>query len=609
MCGIAAYCDLDSSVTHRASEDNKASPRKWVEGVNLLQRSRGPDGSGVWEDPEGRVCLGHTRLSIIDLSSDGAQPMVHDSGKVVLTFNGEIYNFKELRSGLVLKGYSFRSTSDTEVILNLYVEYGIGMVSRLRGMFAMAIWDAGKQTLFLVRDQLGIKPLYFCTKGRVVRVASQVRAFAESGRCHISSEALMSFMQLGAVADPYSICRDVQALEAGQIAILRRGSDSVEVRNYFDLRGLIVEAEECAGKASIADLAESFRDSFRTSVALHLAADVGVGVFLSAGADSTAVAAVASTLVAVGKRHAVTVEFEELSALEASESVGARSTAAEHGFQHTVFKVTEEMFRRDLPHILASMDQPSIDGVNSYYVAKAARSVGLKVALSGIGGDEILGGYSSFRDIPRLVRAASSLPIPGRIFTAATQRWIGRFTSPKYAGIFEFGRTLPGAYLLRRSASMPWEHGRLCRSSGEEQLTMLMARMSESIKGISSPLLQIAGLEIQWYLRNQLLRDTDWASMCHSLEVRTPLVDVEVMKRGLALLAASPAGSKMPLMGVCYSSSLERSLIRPKSGFATPVGRWIQKVISENGSTRGRGLRLWSRYVAASFTSSMSASQ
>jgi asparagine synthase (glutamine-hydrolysing) len=323
----------------------------------------------------------------------------------------------------------------------------------------------------------------------------------------------------------------------------------------------------------VQEVHEELRVALLDSVRHHLVADVDVGVFLSSGLDSTTLAALAAE--AGGRLRTVTLGFEEFRGTALDETPMAELVAARYGADHQTVWISREEFRQELPRLIERMDQPSIDGVNTYFVARAAREAGLKVALSGLGGDELLGGYSSFREVPRLVDTLKYLPgvtALGRGFRIVSAPILSRLTSPKYAGIFEYGGDYPGAYLLRRGLFLPWELGSVMdvelAQAGWRELDLLN-RLDGTVRSLSGNRLKISALEASWYMRNQLLRDTDWASMSHSIEVRVPLVDWILWRAVSRLLNSVPGLGKQAMARTARLVLPEAVITRPKTGFMT----------------------------------------
>ena len=550
--------------------------------------ARGPDAYGAWIAENGRVGFGHRRLSIIDLSDAGAQPMISADGKLIVTFNGEIYNYRELRLELEGKGHVFRSHSDTEVLLHLYAAKGADMVDDLRGMFAFAIWDADRRELFAARDRFGIKPFYYADDGWTFRFASQVKALLAGGACSKDPDPAghVGFYIFGAVPEPFTTYAAIRALPAG--CALTVGTTGLRaLRRYYSLSATYRRLEDV--RENVDDAHAVARAALLDSVRNHLVADVPVGAFLSAGIDSGALVGLMRDA-GQSDISTVTLGFAEFAGSENDETKLAKRVAKHYGTQHVTRMISEREFTEDFPRIMAAMDQPSIDGFNTWFVSKAARELGLKVAISGLGGDELLGGYPSFQQVPRLARALrwpARVPlIPGlvrRFAAAACPARLG--FNPKIAGLLECGGTIEGAYLLRGGLFMPWELPRMLgqdfAAEGLRRLQPLEHLALAAQDGPRTPFAQLATLEGGYYMRNQLLRDTDWASMAHSLEVRVPLVDHRLLEAvtPYALAAWAMGGRAKTLLAAAPALPLSEDIVnRRKTGFSTPVAGWIRKV-------------------------------
>ncbi|MBK8742086.1 MAG: asparagine synthase (glutamine-hydrolyzing) [Betaproteobacteria bacterium] len=516
-------------------------------------RSRGPDAENLVTLDLSRLVLGHRRLSIIDLDPRANQPMVSGDGRHAIVFNGEIYNFKELRRELESAGEQFRTMSDTEVLLVLFRRDGPSMLPRLRGMFAFAIWDERERTLFLARDPYGIKPLYYAKVANGFAFASQVKALLASGLVTTEREpaGLAGFYLWGSVPEPWTLYRDIRVLPAGHWMQVRDGSPGAAVC-WHDIR----EHWRSSARTESPDaLQERGRAAVIDSIRAHLVADVPVSLFLSGGIDSATVAGLASGLGA--SVEGITIGFEEFVGRHDNEVPVARAIAAHYGLPHHVRMVSRAEFEQDIPHILDAMDQPSIDGVNTWFASKAAAERGYKVVLSGIGGDELFCGYSSFRQIPwqaALGRMFASMPGADALLRRPCEMLAKLRSQPKLAGVPEFLGSLEGQYFLRRSVFLPAELPVLL---GPDVAWEGLARLGGSPPGMIPAQARdgaaaVGLLESTLYLRNQLLRDSDWASMGHSLELRTPLVDAKLLKTlrpfvsafvggaGKAMLAQSP---------------------------------------------------------------------
>ena len=565
-------------------------------------RSRGPDAADVWLSDDGRVGLGHRRLAIIDLSPGGAQPMRR--GERVLIYNGEIYNFRELRARLEAKGRTFTSHSDTEVLLELYDDLGEAMLAELRGMFTMALWDGARRRLFLARDPYGIKPLYYADDGKTIRIASQVQALIHGGHVDRRFEpaAAAGFFLRGTVPEPFTMYRAIRALPAGHYAFVdARGMTTPAP--YFSIAATLRDAVQSHVQMSDAQRQELVHDAVLESVRYHMVSDVPVGAFLSAGIDSTAVVALARESGATDLQT-MTMRFAEYRGRDNDEAPLAAAVARQYGVPHTIRDLTLAEFKGELPRIFAAMDQPTVDGLNSYFISKVAADAGLKVALSGTGGDELFGGYTSFRDIPRWMPITSVLSrIPGlgegvhRLNAALAKR--SRHISPKMGEIVRHGGSWAGAYLVKRGrflvSELPEVLGADLAREGVERLGLLPLIERAVTPDPGNPYARVAALESSLYLRNQLLRDMDWASMAHSLEVRVPLVDAHLLRRLAPALVTRKTRGKQILANAPRPALPDAIRNRRKTGFTLPIKEWLQQ--DANGKRVEFGKRSWARKV------------
>jgi len=583
MCGINGILVLDPG----------APPvdRDEVVRVRDAMTTRGPDGSGVWIAPDSRVGLGHRRLAILDLSDAGLQPMASRDGRLSIVFNGEIYNFRELRQDLAARGERFTTETDTEVLLALYAQEGPAMLRRLRGMFALALWDSRERTLLLARDAYGIKPLYYAVGGGALRFASQVKALEAGGTIShgIEPAAVVGFLLWGSVPEPFTWRRAVRALPAGHFVVARDGR--VEAPCAF--RTL----DEPAGIETL-HVGAALEDTVRA----HLVSDVPVGVFLSAGLDSGLLAALARRILPEPPRT-FTLAFEAYAGTAADEAPLAAEVARALGTRHVERRVRREEFLDLWPQALLAMDQPSVDGFNTFVVSRLAREAGLKVVLSGLGGDELFGGYDSFRDVPRWAawaRRFGSVPGLRAAWPALARRFRPR--QPKLAGLLQTATSLAGAYFLRRAVFLPDElSGLLGRHLAEEGLRSYdpvqdAARGMASGASATDPAAAwcaVHRMESAQFMRNQLLRDSDWASMAHSLELRVPLVDAWLLA-SVAAAGHDPARSqgKVAVVRLAAPELPETLWSRPKSGFSIPVTEWIDAGFSPGAGAGAASRRL-----------------
>ena len=595
MCGINGIVSFHASAPPIDAEE--------LTRTREAMRSRGPDAAGTWLSPDRRVGFGHRRLSIIDVSERANQPMVSREGDAVLTFNGEIYNYAALREELEHEGERFDTTSDTEVVLRMYRKWGAAMLPQLRGMFAFAIWDARTSTLFLARDPYGIKPLYYANDGKTFRFASQVKAILAGGGVSTSRDpaGIVGFLLRGHVPEPFTIYEAIRELPAGSSMVVTRDGPS-EPRSYFSLATVLRDAVNERRRYSEGERAEIIARAVRESVRYHLVSDVPVGAFLSAGRDSGTIVALATeTGIPL---QTVTLRFEEYAGTHKDEAPLAAVAAREYGTIHQTQTLSAEMFRRSLPHALEAMDQPSLDGINSYFVCKAAAELGWKVALSGTGGDELFGGYSTFRIIPRVLRTFGlfrHLPTVAKAFTRMQPRMArnrARF-SPKTAYTLKYCTSYEGAYLMKRGLFLPDDVSSVV---GEEmareglQRLGIMELIREAITpDPGTPFTRVAALESSLFLRSQLLRDIDWASMAHSLEVRVPLVDAFLLREVAPAVISMAGRNGKELLAAAPKQPLPAAILeRKKSGFTVPLRDWLSH---DRDVTKQFGGRPWALYV------------
>jgi len=584
MCGIAGVVRRDGApIPDRASLATTLA--------HALAH-RGPDGRGVWHSQDGDALLVHTRLAIIDLTPAGAQPMTAD-GRHTIVFNGEIYNYRELRSWLERDGERFRTSNDTEVLLRLLATRGPEALSLVRGMFAFACWDHERRALLLARDRFGIKPLYVVTASDSLAFSSELAALRVAGLVdeRPSPAAVLAFLSWGSVPPPLAWNRGAEMLEPG--TWLERHRDGHESRGRFaDARDAYRAAETPTRSAH--DFRAGVAHAVRESVRAHLVADVPVGVFLSGGIDSGALVSAAASC---GARalQTFTVAFDDVT----SEASRARLVADRFGTTHRELRVEAPHVAADLPHILARLDQPSIDAVNSYYVSRAVAATGIKAVVSGAGGDELFGGYPSFSRVPPAVR----LKRLTRPFWPAIA-CVGRIVMPsrlqdRWRYFADSSPTMLEGYRVQRGFLLPSEIAAIAgpaltdpntwaEATGALQRTE-HARLESA--GVERPLASIARLESRLYLQSQLLRDLDAMSMAHGLEVRVPFVDHELVAAVWPELAEHPTLVRRKRL---LQAALDRPLppaitSHPKQGFTLPFARWMRGELApivDEGLTR-----------------------
>jgi asparagine synthase (glutamine-hydrolysing) len=580
------------------------SDRRSLLAIRDSMANRGPDGSGVWWSECERVGLAHRRLAIIDLDDRALQPMSGKDGCMIV-FNGEIYNYRALRKELSeAYGICFATQSDTEVLLALFALEGPSMVHKLRGMFAFAIWDPSARRLFLARDPYGIKPLYYAQAGGRFFFASQVRALKLAPG--LSTEAdpagMVGFQLTGSVPEPFTLFRAIKALPAGSTLFVDE-MGAGEPERFASVAAVLATAMQDRLTPVNDRIAEAALDSVRS----HLVSDVEVGAFLSSGVDSGSLVGLMRDA-GQSRIRAITLAFEELRGTLMDEAPLAVRIAQLYGAEHYVRTVTKDEFTSSAEQILADMDQPSVDGVNTWFVSKAAHECGLKVVLSGLGGDELLGGYSTFQTVPRMRRiagAAAAIPFAPQLGKTILRRfapeWLRR--NPKMLGVLDYADSWAGSYMLRRAVLLPFELDRKLDGEtireGLERLRPLASIADTMEPDPGSDVARVSALESANYMRNQLLRDSDWASMAHSLELRVPYVDWPTLNRIAPISSRLRPGVGKKALAQAPSVPLPQDcLTRARTGFNVPVANWI-------GASSDPGSRLasrhWSGRVAAAF--------
>jgi asparagine synthase (glutamine-hydrolysing) len=588
MCGIAGIIGRQDDRNHNA-----------LERMNDAMVHRGPDASGTWvSEPDSRgwgALFAHRRLSILDLSPAGAQPMVDPATGHVIVFNGEIYNFRDLRARLVAEGQELRSTGDTAVMLRALGLHGPGAVGWLRGMFAFACWDPKERRLLLARDPLGIKPLYLARSsdpgaGWSVAFASELRALLASGLLgapRLDPQAVASSVWNGFVVGPGTAVRGVDLLWPGRLLEFDGAGKEIRQQDFWRIPDCATDP--ITDEHSLAAILEE-------GLRLHLASDVPLAVLLSGGVDSSVIANLAQRA-AQTPIHTFTLAFEED---ELNEGPIARQIAAAIGTQHHEVALTEPRFVENLEGALDSLDQPTFDGLNAYYISQAIRGAGFTVALSGTGGDELFGGYTSYRDLPVLYRwSRRAAWVPRSLQTAVAKlatwplRRSGGNIPPqtgwaKLPDMVRHGDDLLALYQLAYALFLPgFQHELLAPSFAEALVDGLPMAMRQRIIAESrgrTPLSAISIMEQRLFLGERLLRDNDVASMACSLEQRVPLVDQVLLEKVDRLpdhARYSPLGQKSMLRRIGLRGLDPALFERPKSGFVLPFDRWIRRGLKE----------------------------
>ena len=615
MCGICGVIDWTES----------PDPTVLVRRMTSTMLHRGPDDQGyLTSGGSARLALGMRRLSIIDLEG-GHQPIFNEDGTVGAVLNGEIYNFKELQKQLADRGHNFRTRSDSEVVAHAYEEWGADCVEHFQGMFALAVYDrrarrgrglenagAGARatsedggTLFLARDRLGIKPLYYYSAisnqqaavSQTFLFASEVRTLLASGIVprRLSRDALESYLLFGSVSEPMTLVEGVFSLPPGHRMTIQisssLGAPAPELgpESYWNVATQVANNTEVSrnggGKKIDTTAATArVRSLLEESVRKHLIADVPVGVFLSSGIDSTSLAALASREVA--GVHTFTVAFPEK---EFSEAALARRTAEKLGTTHQEVMLSGAEMLERLTEAVGALDQPSIDGINTYFVSSSARQAGLKVALSGLGGDEVFGGYSTFRRTPRYQQiAALGNQFPGSVRAAvaavagtAGGHFVSGDAARKIAALWNRPESLPDPFYFGRALFTPAQVSELMKGAVAQDEPLWWKWLSRSAMQTKDldPFAAVSCMELQSYLVCTLLRDTDSMSMAHSLEVRVPFLDHPLVEFVTQLPKEMKLGNGIPkaLLIAALSDLLPSEVVNQKKrGFTFPWATWLR---------------------------------
>lgn len=583
MCGLAGWIRVENC----APAQSQALAEELLSKIKI----RGPDARGITIRNDGQIGLVHTRLAIIDIDNRSNQPMVDLATSVAISFNGEIYNYKILRSALQLEGEIFDTAGDTEVIIRGYLRHGIEFFSRLRGMYAFGIHDPRSGEVIALRDPLGIKPLYASVDNEAVFFGSSPRAIAEArGGLTGDPAAAVSVALLGCVLDPLSAFQGVGMLGPG---VLHRWKicDGRISEIQLQINPVWERQDELPGDSWALEVALS------ESVAAHFESDVPIAVFQSGGLDSKIITALA---VRAGYRpHLITLVFEDFVDTDKDEGSAVASFAHQLGLEHTVVRLSETDFLLSVDKILHDMESPTIDGINTYLLAKACRELGFKVAISGLGGDELFAGYLSFSRIPALARFVSALGhrVPLR-FLGALGAWSAKISHlpPKLVHASNYLSGMRDLYLLQRGIFLKEEATTVLSPYVlDEGLPKFMLAFNALTEGDAAPEPEtVRRFERSVYMRNMLLKDADWAGMAHGVEIRTPLVDI-VLERALCDSADRCRYGKADLSKLLGHISNHQSPVGRKVGFSVPYQRWFAGGTAR--TTPGSAIRAWCKRV------------
>lgn len=597
MCGIAGIIEFKNGLADEA-------------GVRKMTRAmahRGPDAEGFFVDAG--IALGHLRLSIIDLSTAANQPFSDHSGRYIMVYNGEIYNYQQIKS--LIKDYEFRTSSDTEMILAAYIKWGAACLDHFRGMFAFAIWDRREQELFIARDRMGVKPLYYYAGAEKLIFASEIRGILATGlpEKKIDRAALIEYFSYQSISYPFSGIEGIHQLESGSWMKIKGGH--IEKKIYWDVTATTTDFDFSDPRS----VQKRIRELMLQSVERRLVSDVPVGAFLSGGIDSSAVVGLMAEA-GPARPNTFTVSFEEK---EYDESVYADLIAKKFNTHHNKILLQPTVFLDELKNALDAMDSPSGDGVNSYVVSKAIRRNGMTVALSGAGGDELFAGYPFFGHYLSLHERNDLYKIPTGLRRIMARIWsAGRDYGKrgKTGQLLQLpSNTIGDVYPIFRQILSPGLLRNLTTLSDEKPLiTAVQAELTAKKESLlRMPLLsQISAAEYLGYTQHTLLKDTDQMSMAVSLEVREPFFDQDLVEFVLAV----PDRLKKPV----YPKSLLVESLKPllpdeivhrrKQGFLFPWNNWLKNELRSFSDTHirnmakrsfvreGQLLDYWKRFLA-----------
>jgi asparagine synthase (glutamine-hydrolysing) len=578
MCGIfgilATNCSVSKDALERATDS---------------LAHRGPDDRGTvviqaGSSPHLEVGLGSRRLAILDLSPLGHQPMLDAETGNWIVYNGEIYNFREVRSRLEGEGVRFASQSDTEVLLKAYGRWGERCLGTLRGMFAFAIWDAKRSRLLLGRDPMGIKPLYYCSVGQYFLFASEIRSLLGTGLVprRLDRAGLVQYLNFGSVYDPITLIQGISSLQAGHYLSWENGVKRDAV--YWDL----VSHEKptaasylIGNEAARKDAEKEIHATLDQAVRMQTVSDVPVGLFLSGGIDSSSIAGILNR--AGIRLSTFSLVFPEP---EYNEGEYSRAVAQAFATDHHEIIVSQGDMLDAIPYALKAMDQPTMDGLNTYLISRQTRAAGIKVALSGLGGDELFAGYSTFQDVPRMERLARLWGVWPKILRRPAGRVFASLASNtdrnrKIAALSGLEDEFLHPYFLARTLFTTGARKSLLTGIDDSDVERATAPLQESLSHARTldPINRVSYLEARCYMLNTLLRDSDVLSMAHGLELRVPLIDHELAEKLLALPGSWKIDANTPkplLVGALQGALPDKIVHRKKRGFTLPFEQWLR---------------------------------
>ena len=574
MCGISGIYNF---------KEKPIEQKNIIKKILSIQNFRGPDDNSIWESDCKKVIFGHNRLSIIDLSINARQPFISIDQEYTITFNGEIYNYEEIKTELINNGKRFKSNSDTEVIIEAYKHWDLEFIKKMRGMFAFAIWDNKKKKLILARDPFGIKPLYYSKKDSVFYFASQVKSFLSLDRHNFekNEHSVLDYYLWGNVREPNTLYKDIFSVPAGNLKILDINCQETNYE-YANIKKTILETKSSYFKKK-SELDENLAEIIKKTANYHQVSDVPVTFLLSSGIDSNVLLAATDK----NKNHkidAITVDFSEKLKESTLAQIGAKINETDHKIQ----KVKDNEINQLISKFNKYMDLPTNDGLNNFLVSHFAKKNGSKVLISGIGGDEFFFGYPSFKRIPMMNNISKVIPKNNKIqnlLYKISLKFLKSFKKKsKYAGLFRYSHNPFKSFMLLRCLFTPEEireftEGELMNKSID---SYNFESESENNDEFESKELRIMYYEIKYYLCSKLLRDADWASMSNSIELRTPFVDWFFFNELMPILKSNFKVSKKNMLDAFKKNIPSDLYKRKKTGFTIPYKHYYKKISNQS---------------------------
>ncbi len=587
MCGI-------SGIFNYSGKDIEI--KSLVQTIVKHQFNRGPDNSDVWLSENKKICFGHNRLSIIDLTNNANQPFISKDQNLVITFNGEIYNFLEIKNFLETKKIIFKSNSDTEVVLESYKFWGEKFLNYLRGMYSFSIYDIKKKKLILARDPFGIKPLYYSIKSGVIYFASQVKSLLNLNTISTrkSEAGIVSYYLWGHIQQPHTIYKDIQSVEKGSCLIINEFG-KIKKFKHADIKSEIINSKPLKFKKKD-DALNYLREIVEETVKYHQISDVPLTFLLSSGIDSTSILA-SSTQNTNSSALTLDLDNEDLSNNEAKFAI---ETARKCNIPHNINKIPNHQILPLIESFYKQMDLPTNDGLNNFLIANSVRENRSKVMISGLGGDELFFGYPSFKRIPIINDIFKFIPYYkyfDNFLISGFYKFLKKnLFNTKYSGVYSYSKKLETSFLLQRSLFIPNEIQEILDpkiyKQGWEELN-IFENLNHDVSHINNRSLAIMYLEIKYYMCSKLLNDADWTSMAHSIEMRTPFVDWSFFKKLLPLLKSNIKINKISLLDTIKNKIPKSLYKRKKTGFAIPHKTYLKK-IGNNKIKYSNPLKDWS---------------